>query len=133
MTTIAISTMVFRCNPHYTSTTALIFSLGDSLMVYVWSKDQDLADQGSLSLSNVTYTGVRGTSAVQNAITLNCAASTNCTNIRMSHVNITSWASGTHQVSANGTSSCTTPAVPCLHHYIEKMKILYFNQNAYGD
>ncbi|KAH0988791.1 hypothetical protein GBA52_000274 [Prunus armeniaca] len=89
--------------------------------------------QGSLSLSNVTYTGVRGTSAVQNAITLNCAASTNCTNIRMSHVNITSWASGTHQVSANGTSSCTTPAVPCLHHYIEKMKILYFNQNAYGD
>lgn len=76
----------------------------------------NVADQGSLSLSNVTYTGVRGTSAVQNAITLNCAASTNCTNIRMSHVNITSWASGTHQVSFNGTSSCTTPAVPCLHH-----------------
>ncbi|VVA23834.1 PREDICTED: probable polygalacturonase At3g15720 [Prunus dulcis] len=35
--------------------------------------------------------------------------------IRMSHVNITSWASGTHQVSGNGTSSCT-PAVPCPHH-----------------
>lgn len=97
-----------------------------------------MADQGSLSLSNVTYTGVRGTSAVQNAITLNCAASTNCTNIRMSHVNITSWASGElikfllmePQAAHLLCLACTVIA---WGSGMKKMKILYFNQNAYGD
>ncbi|KAM2874271.1 hypothetical protein COP2_017570 [Malus domestica] len=76
----------------------------------------------AVSVSNVTYFGVRGTSARKDAITLKCA-STNCTNISMNKINISSWDYGSevsaYCLNAKGTSSCTTPTVPCLNGVCE--------------
>ncbi|CAK7353656.1 unnamed protein product, partial [Dovyalis caffra] len=71
----------------------------------------------AVAVSDVTFTGVRGTSSDVQAITLDCAG-IGCSNIRMSQVTITSSVAGKQTTAvcsnAHGTSSSTTPAVPCL-------------------
>ncbi|KAK0570691.1 hypothetical protein LWI29_005070 [Acer saccharum] len=64
---------------------------------------------------------VHGTSASEQAITLDCSGSANgCLNIVMSGVNITSSNPGKEVralcKNAHGTSHSTTPEVPCLDH-----------------
>ncbi|CAK7353654.1 unnamed protein product [Dovyalis caffra] len=61
-------------------------------------------------VSEVTFTGVRGTSSVVQAITLDCAA-VGCNNIRLNQVDITSSVTGKQITAfcriANGTSVST--------------------------
>ncbi|KAI5323874.1 hypothetical protein L3X38_032947 [Prunus dulcis] len=73
---------------------------------------------GAVKVSDVTCTRFQGTSATEEAITLDCS-DLGCTNIVMDHVNITSTVPGKPVLqslckNANGTSSFTTPDVPCL-------------------
>ncbi|VVA41186.1 PREDICTED: probable polygalacturonase [Prunus dulcis] len=73
---------------------------------------------GAVKVSDVTCTWFQGTSATEEAITLDCS-DLGCTNIVMDHVNITSTVPGKPVLqslckNANGTSSFTTPDVPCL-------------------
>lgn len=70
-----------------------------------------------MAVRDVTYTGIQGTSAKEQAITLDCAA-IGCTNIKMSQINITSSVPGknvhAYCNNANGTASFIIPDVPCL-------------------
>ncbi|PRQ37149.1 putative galacturan 1,4-alpha-galacturonidase [Rosa chinensis] len=71
---------------------------------------------GAVKVSNVTFSGITGTSSSEQAITLDCS-DLGCTDILMDHVNITS-ASGLplHSVcnKASGKASFTSPPIPCL-------------------
>ncbi|PRQ37152.1 putative polygalacturonase [Rosa chinensis] len=74
------------------------------------------AKTGAVKVSNVTFSGITGTSASEQAITLDCS-DLGCTDILMDHVNITS-ASGLPLRSvcnkASGKASFTSPPIPCL-------------------
>ncbi|XP_061993784.1 probable polygalacturonase At3g15720 [Rosa rugosa] len=74
------------------------------------------AKTGAVKVSDVTFSGFTGTSASEQAITLNCS-DLGCTNILMDHVILTS-AIGKplHSVcnKASGKASFTSPPVPCL-------------------
>ncbi|KAL5853238.1 hypothetical protein ACOSQ3_008356 [Xanthoceras sorbifolium] len=76
--------------------------------------------KNSVEVSDVTFTSVYGTSANEQAITLDCSNSPGCSNIVMNRVNITSSNPGkeTHAYcnNAHGTSSSTNPVVDCLSH-----------------
>lgn len=68
-------------------------------------------------MSDVSFRGFHGTSAVEQAITLDCS-DLGCTNIVMDRVNITSAVPGKPLRAlcnnANGKSGFTAPDVPCL-------------------
>ncbi|XP_015572486.2 probable polygalacturonase At3g15720 isoform X1 [Ricinus communis] len=71
----------------------------------------------AVELSGIKYSGVEGTSASKQAITFDCAK-IGCRNIAMDQINITSSSPG-KQIhafcnNAKGTSTSTTPLVPCL-------------------
>ncbi|KAK1551336.1 hypothetical protein Q3G72_034095 [Acer saccharum] len=75
----------------------------------------------SIQVSDVSFVSVHGTSASEQAITLDCSGSANgCLNIVMNGVNITSSNPGKEVralcKNAHGTSHSTTPEVPCLDH-----------------
>lgn len=70
-----------------------------------------------VNVSEVTYSNVQGTSADEQAITLDCSEN-GCFNIKMDLVKITSTVPGKQTTAlcknAHGTSSSTVPQVPCL-------------------
>ncbi|KAL9335559.1 hypothetical protein Peur_072740 [Populus x canadensis] len=71
-----------------------------------------------IKISDVTYRNVRGSSADEVAIALNCAGKAACTNIIMDNVKITSSNPG-KQIrascnNAKGTAISASPTVPCL-------------------
>ncbi|KAL5850304.1 hypothetical protein ACOSQ4_008317 [Xanthoceras sorbifolium] len=78
----------------------------------------------SLEVSTVSFTSVHGTSANEQAITLDCSSSPGCFNIVMNKINITSSAPGkqtrAYCNNAYGTSSSTHPAVDCLSKLNDK-------------
>ncbi|KAL5783131.1 hypothetical protein ACOSP7_008160 [Xanthoceras sorbifolium] len=78
----------------------------------------------SLEVSAVSFTSVYGTSANEQAITLDCSSSPGCFNIVMNKINITSSAPGkqtrAYCKNAYGTSSSTHPAVDCLSKLNDK-------------
>ncbi|KAI5586586.1 hypothetical protein BDE02_06G222400 [Populus trichocarpa] len=85
---------------------------------YCDGKKEGCPDQPkAVAVSDVTFTGVRGTSSDEQVITLDCAA-IGCNNIRMVQVAITSSVAGKRRTAfcsnAHGTSVSTAPAVPCL-------------------
>ncbi|KAF8389109.1 hypothetical protein HHK36_025795 [Tetracentron sinense] len=67
------------------------------------------------SVSDVTYSGLQGTSIKQQAINLSCSQSNGCTNIVMDQINITSSVSGketySYSFNAHGRSTAVTPPV----------------------
>ncbi|XP_050365657.1 probable polygalacturonase At2g43860 [Argentina anserina] len=75
---------------------------------------------GEIKVSDITFSGFRGTAASNEAIILKCS-NLRCTNIVMDHVNISSMIPGMRTSSycefADGRSSFTTPDVPCLHKH----------------
>ncbi|KAL5698012.1 hypothetical protein ACHQM5_029101 [Ranunculus cassubicifolius] len=72
----------------------------------------------NVDISGITYNGLHGTSSNPAAINLNCSKSVPCTDISMNDINITPEKSGekiySTCINARGTSSDTSPAVPCL-------------------
>jgi len=86
------------------------------MQAYTHGKTDDPQPK-AVAVSDVTFTGVRGTSSDEQVITLDCAA-IGCNNIRMVQVAITSTVAGKRRTSfcsnAHGTSVSTAPAVPCL-------------------
>ncbi|KAJ6330021.1 hypothetical protein OIU76_008783 [Salix suchowensis] len=85
---------------------------------YCDGKKEGCPDQPkAVAVSDVSFTGVRGTSSDEQAITLDCAA-IGCNNIRMVRVAISSSVAGKRSTAfcrnAHGTSVSTEPAVPCL-------------------
>uniref|UniRef100_A0A5B7C232 Endo-polygalacturonase n=1 Tax=Davidia involucrata TaxID=16924 RepID=A0A5B7C232_DAVIN len=86
---------------------------------YCNGEDHCRNDQGSaIKVSDVTYRLVQGSSASKKAIDLDCSKRVACTNIVMDQINITSAVPGAQIFAscnnAYGTSSSTTPNVPCL-------------------
>ncbi|KAF8012526.1 hypothetical protein BT93_I0629 [Corymbia citriodora subsp. variegata] len=73
--------------------------------------------ESSVVVSSVKYTGFRGTSASDEAITLSCS-SVGCSDIILNNVQITSSTPGKTVTAscknAHGSASSTTPPVPCL-------------------
>ncbi|KAI4317376.1 hypothetical protein L6164_025248 [Bauhinia variegata] len=76
------------------------------------------ATNSTVKVSDITYRKVRGTSAVEEAIKLNCDNSIGCTNIVLHDINITSSVPGMNTYAscnnAHGTFSSSTPKIPCL-------------------
>ena len=71
---------------------------------------------GSIKVSDITFTGFTGTSASEQAITLNCS-DVGCSNILMDHVILNSGIGKPLQSAcykASGKASSTDPPVPCL-------------------
>ncbi|KAI4344948.1 hypothetical protein L6164_012123 [Bauhinia variegata] len=72
----------------------------------------------AVKVSDVTYYQLYGTSAVENAIQLDCDNSSGCTNIVLNDINIASSDPGKKTFAscnnAHGISSSCTPAIPCL-------------------
>ncbi|KAI6680974.1 hypothetical protein NL676_034855 [Syzygium grande] len=68
-------------------------------------------------VSNVTYSGFRGTSATDQAITLSCS-SARCSDIILDNIKITSSTPGrtvtASCMNAHGSATLTKPPVPCL-------------------
>ncbi|KAI4317375.1 hypothetical protein L6164_025247 [Bauhinia variegata] len=75
-------------------------------------------NNSAVKVSDVTYRRVYGTSAVENAIKLDCSNSVGCTNIVLEDINITSSVLGKDTYAfcnnAHGRSSSSTPNVTCL-------------------
>ncbi|KAF8035861.1 hypothetical protein BT93_C1781 [Corymbia citriodora subsp. variegata] len=73
--------------------------------------------ESSVVVSGVTYTGFRGTSSSDEAITLSCC-SVGCSDIILDNVQITSSTPGKTVTAscqnAHGSSNSTTPPVPCF-------------------
>ncbi|KAJ9184022.1 hypothetical protein P3X46_007806 [Hevea brasiliensis] len=71
----------------------------------------------AVKVSDIKYIGVEGTSDSEEGIKLDCAK-LGCINIMMEQINITSFEPGkeisAYCNNANGTSTFTTPHVPCL-------------------
>ncbi|KAL3587038.1 hypothetical protein D5086_013905 [Populus alba] len=85
---------------------------------YCDGKKKGCPDQPkAVAVSDVTFTGFRGTSSDEQVITLDCAA-IGCNNIRMVQVTITSSVAGKRRTAfcshAHGTAVSTAPPVPCL-------------------
>ncbi|PIA42471.1 hypothetical protein AQUCO_02000130v1 [Aquilegia coerulea] len=72
----------------------------------------------NVKISDVTYSGVHGSSRKTAAISLNCSRSVACTDIVMNDVKIDSVDPGIKTysfcINAHGTSDSTSPDVPCL-------------------
>ena len=73
---------------------------------------------GAVKVRDVQFSGFTGTSASEQAITLDCS-DLGCTNIVMDHVSLTSAVPGKPVLrsvcnKASGEASFTTPEVPCL-------------------
>lgn len=71
----------------------------------------------AVEVNGITYSGVEGTSASKQAITLDCDK-IGCGNITMNNINISS-SNPIHEIhsycnNVNGTSTSTVPIVPCL-------------------
>ncbi|XP_031286368.1 probable polygalacturonase At3g15720 [Pistacia vera] len=83
-----------------------------------YTNDGKRESSSAVKVSDVTYSGVQGTSAEEQAITLNCSDEIGCFNIKMKKIKISSSVPGkkTHAYcnNAHGTSTLTTPNVPCL-------------------
>ncbi|KAL2493456.1 putative polygalacturonase [Abeliophyllum distichum] len=71
-----------------------------------------------VAISDVTYSGISGTSVAENVINLSCSQSVGCSNIKLDRVYITSSTPGkkvyANCVNAHGKSTHTKPAVNCL-------------------
>ncbi|KAF8389108.1 hypothetical protein HHK36_025794 [Tetracentron sinense] len=69
----------------------------------------------AVQVSDVTYSGVQGTSIMEEAINLSCSKSNGCTNIVMNQINITSSVLGkktySYSFNAHGRSTAVTPPV----------------------
>ncbi|KAI4317373.1 hypothetical protein L6164_025246 [Bauhinia variegata] len=78
----------------------------------------DAVRGSAVEVSDVTYSNVHGTSAVDDAIQLNCDNSIGCTNIMFYDINITSSAPGKKTYAscnnAHGRFSLSTPNISCL-------------------
>ncbi|WCJ40568.1 Pectin lyase-like superfamily protein [Euphorbia peplus] len=75
----------------------------------------------AVKISDVSFTGIHGTSFTRTAINIACSESVGCTNIVLNDINITSSAPKHEQVTsyclnAHGSFSSSTPPVPCLLH-----------------
>ncbi|KAL2516584.1 putative polygalacturonase [Forsythia ovata] len=72
----------------------------------------------TVAISDVTYSGITGTSVAENVINLSCSQSVGCSNIKLDRVYITSSTPGkkvyANCVNAHGKSTHTKPAVKCL-------------------
>ncbi|KAG5537569.1 hypothetical protein RHGRI_024877 [Rhododendron griersonianum] len=72
----------------------------------------------AVELSDITYSGINGTSTADDAINLSCSQSAGCTGISIDHVNITSANLGKRTYAncfnAHGTCTHTVPPVKCL-------------------
>ncbi|KAK9279293.1 hypothetical protein L1049_012972 [Liquidambar formosana] len=76
------------------------------------------AGKSGVQISDVTFSGVQGTSATKQAITLNCEKKLGCTNIILKQINISSSIPGQQLfaacINAQGSAVATIPSVPCL-------------------
>jgi hypothetical protein len=74
--------------------------------------------QGTVALSNITYTNLKGTSSQKTAVDFDCSDSGSCTEIHVSSVLITgSDGRGTEARCRNArgdTSGYVYPRIPCL-------------------
>ncbi|KAJ0030345.1 hypothetical protein Pint_12381 [Pistacia integerrima] len=81
-----------------------------------YTNDGKRESSSAVKVSDVTYSGVQGTSAEEQAITLNCSDEIGCFNIKMKKIKISSSVPGkkTHAYcnNAHGTSTLTTPKCP---------------------
>nr|DAD27149.1 TPA_asm: hypothetical protein HUJ06_028617 [Nelumbo nucifera] len=72
----------------------------------------------AVEVSDVTYSGIIGSSTSEDVISLRCSESVACTNIVMNYVNITTTAPGkearSYCLNAHGSSKNTNPPVSCL-------------------
>ncbi|XP_026444588.1 probable polygalacturonase At3g15720 [Papaver somniferum] len=73
-------------------------------------------EASAVAISDVTFSGINGTSTNDIVINLNCSAVVPCTNIIMKNINIQSTKSiaSSNCVNARGTATETYPNVPCL-------------------
>ncbi|KAI3899008.1 hypothetical protein MKW92_015519 [Papaver armeniacum] len=73
-------------------------------------------EASAVAISDVTFSGIRGTSTNDIVINLNCSAVVPCTSIVMNNINIQSTKSvaSSNCVNARGTATETSPNVPCL-------------------
>ncbi|KAI4317378.1 hypothetical protein L6164_025250 [Bauhinia variegata] len=81
---------------------------------------RNAARNSTVKVSEITYRRVHGTSAVENAIKLDCGNSIGCTNIVLEDINITSSVPGKNTYAscnnAHGRSSLSTPNISCLYN-----------------
>lgn len=72
----------------------------------------------AIKLSDITFSGISGTSMMDNVINLSCSQSVPCTNIVMDSVYITSLVPGRKAfgkcVNAHGKASHVKPSLNCL-------------------
>ncbi|KAK6125180.1 hypothetical protein DH2020_041081 [Rehmannia glutinosa] len=72
----------------------------------------------AVSISDVSFTGISGTSIASNVINLSCSQTVGCTNIKLDRVYITSSTPGNkvfaNCFNAHGKATRTKPAVKCL-------------------
>ncbi|KAK9229362.1 hypothetical protein WN944_022324 [Citrus x changshan-huyou] len=75
-------------------------------------------ETNAVKISDVSYTGIHGTSITQDAIALNCSRTVGCDNIVLEHIHIASSNSkeGTYSTCINAHGKCddSVPSVGCL-------------------
>ncbi|KAI3995834.1 hypothetical protein MKX01_020369 [Papaver californicum] len=78
--------------------------------------DHRVQETSAVAISDVTFSGITGTSTNTIVININCSAVTPCTSIAMDNINIQSTRSeaSSYCVNARGTIAQTSPNVPCL-------------------
>lgn len=76
--------------------------------------------QSAVEVSDVTFRDVRGTSATELAIAINCSGGTGCTNVVLEQVDIKSAVPGKMTYAscnnAHGEAKACNPVVPCVAH-----------------
>lgn len=77
-----------------------------------------ISQTATVQVSDVSFNGLQGTSATDDAITLKCSQSIGCTNILFNNISITSATHGkvTHAIcnNAHGSSGPSVPSLDCL-------------------
>lgn len=72
----------------------------------------------AVKVSDISYTGVQGTSMTKTAINLRCSQSMACTNIELNRINITSvgqkFITSSFCLNAHGRASRSIPNLRCL-------------------
>lgn len=72
----------------------------------------------AVKVSDISYTGVQGTSMTKTAINLRCSQSMACTNIELNGINITSvgqkFITSSFCLNAHGRASRSIPNLRCL-------------------
>ncbi|KAI3966106.1 hypothetical protein MKW92_044684 [Papaver armeniacum] len=78
--------------------------------------DHRTVEASAVAISDVTFSGIHGTSTNDIVINLNCSAVVPCTRISMNNINIKSTKSiaSSNCANARGTATETSPNVPCL-------------------